>query len=53
MRPSSGLFRSQGDAVKALQLKLASQGVYRGRVTGKLDARTYRAWKGTGKRRPA
>jgi hypothetical protein len=46
-------YGSQGDAVKALQLKLASQGVYRGRVTGKLDARTYRAWKGTGKRRPA
>lgn len=38
-------FGSEGEAVKALQRKLAAGGGYRGRVTGRLDARTYRAWK--------
>jgi hypothetical protein len=44
-------YGSRGEAVKALQRKLASLGAYRGRATGKLDARTYRAWKGTGEGR--
>lgn len=38
-------FGSEGETVKALQRKLAAAGRYRGRITGKLDARTYRAWK--------
>jgi peptidoglycan hydrolase-like protein with peptidoglycan-binding domain len=38
-------YGSEGEAVKALQRKLAAAGSYRGRVTGRLDARTYRAWK--------
>jgi hypothetical protein len=44
-------YGSRGESVKALQRRLASQGAYRGRATGNLDARTYRAWKGTDKRR--
>jgi hypothetical protein len=43
--PAALVFGSEGDAVKALQRKLAAAGIYRGRITGKLDARTYRAWK--------
>lgn len=39
------LFGSQGEAVKSLQRKLAASGLYRGRITGRLDAPTYRAWK--------
>lgn len=39
------VFGSEGEAVKALQRKLAASGSYRGRITGRLDARTYRAWK--------
>jgi hypothetical protein len=39
------VFGSDGDAVKALQRRLAATGAYRGRATGLLDARTYRAWK--------
>ena len=39
-------FGSSGEAVKALQRRLAKAGRYRGRPTGRLDARTYRAWKG-------
>lgn len=43
-------YGSRGEAVKSLQRRLAAQGKYRGRATGNLDARTYRAWKGTGPR---
>ncbi len=39
------LFGSAGEDVKNLQRKLAASGLYRGRITGRLDARTYRAWK--------
>jgi hypothetical protein len=39
------VFGSEGEAVKALQRRLAAAGLYRGRATGRLDARTYRAWK--------
>ena len=39
------LFGSQGEAVKNLQRKLAVNGHYRGRISGRLDATTYRAWK--------
>lgn len=39
------VFGSEGDAVKKLQRRLAATGSYRGRISGKLDARTYRAWK--------
>jgi hypothetical protein len=39
------LFGSQGEEVKSLQRKLAARGLYRGRITGRLDAPTYRAWK--------
>ena len=49
MRAAGGgevlVYGSEGDAVAALQRKLAEHGDYRGRATGKLDARTYRAWK--------
>jgi len=38
-------FGSEGEAVMALQRKLRGTGGYRGRITGRLDARTYRAWK--------
>lgn len=38
-------YGSEGEAVKALQRKLSAVGSYLGRITGKLDARTYRAWK--------
>lgn len=41
-------YGSEGETVKALQRKLAEAGRYRGRITGKLDARTYRAWKRPG-----
>ena len=39
------VFGSEGEEVKALQKRLAAAGAYRGRATGRLDARTYRAWK--------
>jgi hypothetical protein len=39
------LFGSEGDEVKALQRRLIARGVYRGKISGRLDARTYRAWK--------
>lgn len=39
------VYGSEGEAVKALQRSLAAAGSYRGRPTGRLDARTYRAWK--------
>jgi hypothetical protein len=39
------LYGSQGEEVKTLQRKLAARGLYRGRITGRLDAPTYRAWK--------
>jgi hypothetical protein len=38
-------YGSEGEPVKALQRKLTEEGRYRGRISGKLDARTYRAWK--------
>jgi len=38
-------YGSEGEAVEALQRKLREEGRYQGRITGKLDARTYRAWK--------
>jgi hypothetical protein len=41
-------YGSRGEAVKALQRELGKKGAYRGRATGILDARTYRAWKATG-----
>ncbi len=44
-------YGSEGEAVETLQRRLGSQGIYRGRVTGRLDARTYRAWKGFRARR--
>ena len=39
------VYGSEGDEVKALQKRLAAKGVYRGRAHGRLDARTYKAWK--------
>ncbi len=39
------VYGSRGEAVKALQRDLAAQGAYTGRVTGRLGAATYRAWK--------
>ncbi|MDB5103119.1 MAG: Peptidoglycan-binding domain 1 protein [Fibrobacteres bacterium] len=39
------IYGSEGDAVAALQNRLAARGTYRGAITGRLDARTYRAWK--------
>jgi hypothetical protein len=45
-------YGSQGEEVKALQRGLAREGSYRGKITGRLDARTYRAWKQP-RRRPA
>ncbi len=39
------VFGSEGEEVKALQGRLADAGAYKGRATGRLDARTYRAWK--------
>ncbi|MBW8887296.1 MAG: hypothetical protein JF616_05990 [Fibrobacteres bacterium] len=38
-------YGSEGEDVMALQGKLKKEGRYQGRVTGRLDARTYRAWK--------
>ncbi len=38
------VYGSMGDAVKKLQRLLSIRKVYRGRETGILDARTYRAW---------
>lgn len=42
------IYGSEGDAVKALQNKLAKKGVYGGKVTGRLGVSTYRAWNQTG-----
>ena len=39
------VFGSEGEEVADLQRRLARAGIYRGRATGRLDARTYRAWK--------
>jgi hypothetical protein len=39
------VYGSSGEAVKELQRRLASKGRYLGRISGRLDARTYRAWK--------
>jgi hypothetical protein len=40
------VYGSQGEAVKTLQKKLASKGLFGGKVTGLLGASTYRAWRG-------
>lgn len=45
VKPAHLLFGSEGEDVKNLQRKLAARGLFRGPVTGRLDARTYRAWK--------
>jgi hypothetical protein len=42
------VFGSQGDAVKALQKKLASRKLFSGRINGKLGVGTYRAWNAAG-----
>lgn len=42
------VFGSSGDAVKALQRKLAALGFYRGRADGRMGPRTYRAWNASG-----
>jgi len=39
------VYGSNGEAVKVLQKKLIASGSYRGRADGRLDARTYKAWK--------
>jgi hypothetical protein len=39
------LFGSEGEVVAALQKRLAARGAYKGAITGRLDSRTYRAWK--------
>jgi hypothetical protein len=39
------VFGSAGEAVRGLQRRLAKRGRYRGGATGRLDARTYKAWK--------
>ncbi len=44
-RQSLLVYGSEGEDVKALQRRLAAKGLYRGRISGRLDARTYRAWK--------
>lgn len=38
------IFGSRGEAVKALQKKLAAKGFYLGRADGVMGSRTYRAW---------
>lgn len=42
------VFGSSGEAVKALQRKLAVHGSYKGRIDGELGPRTYRAWNASG-----
>jgi hypothetical protein len=42
------VYGSQGEAVKALQRRLAARGLYKGRVDGKLGVGTYRAWNKAG-----
>lgn len=42
------VFGSEGDGVKALQRKLASQGLFKGRADGLLGSRTYKAWNASG-----
>ncbi len=39
------VYGSEGEPVRKLQRKLAAAGDYRGPASGRLDARTYRAWK--------
>jgi len=39
------VYGSTGEEVKRLQKELAATGAYKGRATGNLDARTYRAWR--------
>lgn len=44
-KPAARLvYGSQGEAVKALQRRLAARGLYKGRIDGKLGVGTYRAW---------
>ncbi len=44
-KPSPQLvYGSEGDAVKALQKKLAAKGAFQGAINGKLGVGTYRAW---------
>ncbi len=38
------VYGSEGEVVKALQRRLYAQGVYTGRITGRLGASTYKAW---------
>jgi hypothetical protein len=42
--PGHLVYGSEGEAVKAMQRKLATKGFYKGRITGKLGVGTYRAW---------
>jgi hypothetical protein len=41
-------YGSSGEAVKSLQKGLKKRGIYKGPVTGILDARTYKAWNSIG-----
>ena len=47
-RDSWLMFGSRGEAVVALQKYLKAEGVYRGRLSGSLDAPTYKAWNAAG-----
>jgi hypothetical protein len=47
-RGSRLVFGSEGDAVRALQRGLKAKGVYKGRVNGRMDVGTYRAWNAAG-----
>ncbi len=42
------VYGSEGEAVRALQRRLAARGPYKGRVNGKLGVGTYRAWNAAG-----
>jgi hypothetical protein len=44
------VYGSKGEAVKALQRRLAARGLYKGRVDGKLGVGAYRAWNAAGLR---
>jgi len=41
-------YGASGEAVKSLQRDLKKRGIYKGPVTGILDARTYKAWNNNG-----
>ena len=50
-KPAARLvYGSRGDAVKALQRRLAARGLYKGRIDGRLGVGTYRAWNAAGLR---